>query len=63
MHHMEIKAPCSWQPDVTIECFTAQKHPLTTRYNHHAGAQAIIKELGHQQRWLGTGYDLEIGHL
>ena len=28
-----------------------------------AGAQAIIKVLDHQYRWLAAGDDLEIGHL
>ena len=26
-----------------------------------AGAQAIIKMLGHQDRWLAGGYDMDIG--
>ena len=26
-----------------------------------AGGQAIIKVLGHQNRWIAGGYDLEIG--
>ena len=29
----------------------------------HAGDQAIIKVLGHQCRWLASGYDLEIGQF
>ena len=28
-----------------------------------AGAQAIIKVLGHQHQWLAGSYDLEIGHF
>ena len=28
-----------------------------------AGTREIIKESGHQYRWLAGGYDLEIGHF
>ena len=27
------------------------------------GTWAIIKVLGHEHRWLASGYDLEIGHF
>ena len=37
---------------------------LNTSFNVKlAGAQLIIKVLGHQYRWLAGCYDLEIGHF
>ena len=44
--------------------FPGHNHLLTTGTGDPslAGAQAIIKVLGHQYRWLAGGYDLEIGH-
>ena len=45
--------------------FPDHNHLLTTSTDDPslAGAQAIIKVLGHQCQWLAGGYDLEIGHF
>ena len=47
--------------------FPGHNHMLTTGADDPtlllAGAQAIIKVLGHQNQWLACGYDLEIGHF
>ena len=45
--------------------FPGDNHLLTTGADDPtlAGAQAIIKVLGHQHWWLAGGYDLEIGHF
>ena len=45
--------------------FPGHNHLLTTGADNPslAGAQVIIKVLGHQHWWLASGYDLEIGHF
>ena len=45
--------------------FPGHNHQLTTDTDDPslAGTRAIIKESGHQYRWLAGGYDLGIGHF
>ena len=45
--------------------FPGYTHLLTTGTDDPSltGAQVIIKESGHQYRWLACCYDLEVGHF
>ena len=47
-----------------FQCFFMPKlQSYLTYLSSIAGARAIRQVSGHQYRWLGGGYDLEIGHF